>query len=103
LDTSHGAATPASIPSEETKVFYILFDTLHDVLKAEKLLKSHHLDVEVVPVPRKISSDCGVSIKSRSPVESLFGLLGEIRGVKCYIFDGVQYKAGRSHSRKTNP
>ena len=87
--------------TETDKIFYIMFVTFHDVLKAEKLLKSHHLDVEVVPVPRSLSSDCGVCIKSRSPVEVLFGLLGQVTGVKCYVFDGVAYKPGRSHRKKT--
>jgi hypothetical protein len=81
------------------KVFYILFLTFHDVLKAERLLKGHQLDVDIVPVPRGISSDCGVCIKSLSPVEVLFGLLGQISGVKCYVFDGVAYKPGRTHKK----
>ena len=55
------------------------------------------MDVEVVPVPRSLSSDCGVSIKSRSPVEQLFELLGQCTGVKCYVFDGIKYKPGKPH------
>jgi hypothetical protein len=83
------------------KVFYIMFVTFHDVLKAEKLLRGHRLDVEIVPVPRGLSSDCGVCLKSRSPVELFFGLLGQVTGVRCYVFDGVEYKPGRAHKRKT--
>jgi hypothetical protein len=86
--------------AEGDKIFYIMFLAFHDVLKAEKLLTSRHLDVEIVPVPRGLSSDCGVCIKSRSPVELLFGLLGQVTGVKCFVFDGVEYKPGRSR-RKT--
>jgi hypothetical protein len=81
------------------KVFYVLFLTFNDVLQAERLLKSHRLDVETVPVPRGLSSDCGVCVKSRSPVEVLFGLLGKISGVKCYVFDGIAYKPGRTHKK----
>ncbi len=87
--------------TENDKIFYIIFVTFHDVLRAEKLLKNHHLDVEIVPVPRGLSSDCGVCIKSRSPVELLFGLLGRVSGVKCYVFDGVEYKPGRSRKKRT--
>jgi hypothetical protein len=85
---------------QRDKVFYVLFITFHEVLKAERLLKSHQLDVDVVPVPRSISSDCGVCIKSRSTVEILFGLLGHISGVKCYVFDGIEYKPGKAHPRR---
>jgi hypothetical protein len=86
--------------SSKDKVFYILFLTFHDVLRAEGLLKSHQLDVDIVPVPKGLSSDCGVCIESRSPVEVLFGLLGQISGVKCYVFDGIAYKPGRPHKKK---
>jgi hypothetical protein len=91
----------ASREVQGDKVFYIMFVTFHDVLKAEKLLDSHRLDVEIVPVPRGLSSDCGVCLKSRSPVELLFGLLSQVTGVKCYVFDGVEYKPGRPHKKKT--
>ncbi len=86
--------------AEKEKIFYIMFCSFHDVLKAEKLLKSHHLDVEIVPVPRGLNADCGVCIKSKSPVELLFGLLSLVVGVKCYVFDGVQYRPGRSQKRE---
>lgn len=85
--------------SHREKVFYILFLTFQDVLKAERLLKGHQLDVDIVPVPRGMSSDSGVCIKSRSPVEVLFGLLGQISGVRCYVFDGIAYRPGRSHRK----
>ncbi len=82
---------------EGNKIFYIMFTTFHEVLKAERLLRSHGLDVEIVPVPRGLNSPCGACIKSRSPVELLFGLVGQVTGVKCYVFDGVEYRPGRSH------
>jgi hypothetical protein len=82
------------------KIFYIMFSTFYDVLKAEELLNKHHLDVEIVPVPKGLRSDCGACIKSRSPVELLFGLLGQVTGVRCYVFDGVEYKPGRSRKPK---
>jgi len=39
-----------------------IFSSIHFVLKAEKLLKKTGLVVETIPVPRKISSDCGIAI-----------------------------------------
>jgi hypothetical protein len=93
--------TRMSREAQEEKVFYIMFTTFHDVLKAEKLLRSHHLDVEIVPVPKGLNSNCGACIRSMSPVEMLFGLLGAVTGVKCYVFDGVEYKPGRSHKKES--
>lgn len=41
----------------------ITFPTTSHVLRAERLLKSNGIHVEIIPVPRAISSDCAVSIK----------------------------------------
>jgi len=41
--------------------------SIHRVMKAEKLLKGKGLIVDLIPVPREISSDCGVAIEM--PVE----------------------------------
>jgi len=41
----------------------IIFGSIHRVMKAEKLLKGKGLKVDIIPVPREISSDCGVAIE----------------------------------------
>lgn len=75
----------------EDKIYYILFTTIHEVLKAEKLFKALTLDAEVVPVPRKLSSDCGVCIKSSAAPETLNGVLAGTAGVRYFVFDGAGY------------
>jgi hypothetical protein len=52
-------------------------------MKAEKALKERGMTVDLVPVPREISSDCGVAIQVSSEVseEALF-FIGE-RGLSC--------------------
>jgi hypothetical protein len=40
----------------------LIFHSIHRVMKAEKALKRAVLDVRLVPVPRQLSSDCGLSI-----------------------------------------
>lgn len=40
----------------------VLFDSIHDVLGAERLLKERGLPVDLVPTPRSLSSDCGMAI-----------------------------------------
>jgi hypothetical protein len=32
-------------------------------LSAEKALKRQHIDVKLIPVPRELSSDCGVCLR----------------------------------------
>jgi len=40
----------------------LIFHSIHRVMKAEKTLKAAGLDVRLMPVPRQLSSDCGLSI-----------------------------------------
>lgn len=41
----------------------ILFESIHQVMKAEKILKNEGIEMDLIPVPREISSDCGVAIE----------------------------------------
>lgn len=43
--------------------YILIFNSVHRVMKAEKLLKNANLDSKTIPVPRKLSSDCGLAIK----------------------------------------
>jgi hypothetical protein len=43
----------------------LIFQGIHRVMKAEKALKVAGLDVRLMPVPRQLSSDCGLSIACR--------------------------------------
>ena len=44
--------------------YYIaLFKSVSHVLHAEKILKEAHVPHKIIPVPKKISSDCGVCIR----------------------------------------
>lgn len=49
----------------------LIFNSVHRVMKAEKLLKGSNLDVRIMPVPRQLSSDCGLSIAFRMEDERL--------------------------------
>ena len=40
----------------------ITFPSTHYALKAEKVLKGAGLEIEVIPVPRELSSSCGLAI-----------------------------------------
>ena len=71
---------------------FLLFDTIHDVLRAEKALKRRGLAIELVPVPRNLSSDCGMAIRiDAGPVE-LTNNLADIGVSRAFIFDGTDYQ-----------
>ncbi len=40
----------------------LIFNSVHKVMSAEKALKQAGVDIKVMPVPRKLSSDCGLAI-----------------------------------------
>ena len=71
--------------------FLLLFHSIHDVLRAEKTLKQHAVRNELVPVPRELSSDCGMSIIVDGDIQSVTGLLAGSRTAGIYIFDGRSY------------
>jgi hypothetical protein len=54
-----------------------VFESIHFVIKGEKILKGAGLAADVVPIPREISSDCGMALvfacRDRDRVEQLFG------------------------------
>ena len=40
----------------------ILFPSIHFALKAEKIIKGKGIPIKLIPVPRHLSSDCGVCL-----------------------------------------
>jgi hypothetical protein len=82
--------TERSRSSDNAMKYVFLFDSIHWVIKAEKLLKGKGIKVDLIPVPREINSDCGVAVEvdaggSEKALllleESKVGVLG------CYIKD----------------
>jgi hypothetical protein len=67
-----------------------LFESVHRVMKAEKLLKGKGIKIELIPVPREINSDCGVAIEVDEGVGEEALLLFEksnIAVLECYTKD----------------
>ena len=65
----------------------LLFDSVHQVMRAEKLLKKRNLQIDLIPVPREISSDCGVAIELPSEIkDEALHLIGGggLSNVICY-------------------
>jgi hypothetical protein len=75
--------------------FVAVFNSVHRVMKAEKLLKTAGLKVLLIPAPRSITSDCGLALRfaagDRSVVEQAMAesnLLPE----ELYLKQGEEYK-----------
>jgi hypothetical protein len=49
----------------------VLFQSISGALRAEKLLKKEGIAYKLIPVPRHLSSDCGVCVRFSSHDESL--------------------------------
>jgi len=68
-------------------------------MKAEKLLKGKGIKIDLIPVPREISSDCGVAVElSGDSEEEALLILRESRisVVDCYTRDAF----GKFEQRK---
>ncbi len=45
------------------KFYVVLFPSVSHVMKAEKILIAAQIPIKIIPVPKSISSDCGVCIR----------------------------------------
>lgn len=52
--------------SESARYLVALFASTSDALRAEKALSLRGIPYKLIPVPRHLSSDCGVSIRFRA-------------------------------------
>jgi hypothetical protein len=75
----------------------LLLGSIHIVMRSEKLLKGEGIEVDLVPVPREVSSDCGVAIDV--PLESrktALALLekGGISVLACFLKGNGRFEKG---------
>jgi len=71
---------------------FLLFHTIHDVLRAEKIMKERSAAYELVPVPRNLSSDCGMAIRLDDDPKDIGHYLSGIQIAGRFSFDGANYK-----------
>ena len=79
--------------------YVFLFESVHRVMKAEKLLKGQGMKIDLIPVPREINSDCGVAVEVDAGIgEKALLLLEEsnITVLECYTKDSL----GRFEQKK---
>ena len=51
--------------TEERYTVFLVYSTSH-ALRAEKVLEEVGIDCKLIPVPRQLSSDCGVCVRVRT-------------------------------------
>ena len=49
--------------TETYEYHVILFDSVHHALRSEKILKESGIPHKLIPVPRHVSSDCGICLR----------------------------------------
>ena len=64
----------------------VLFYSISEALRAEKLLKAEGVPLKLIPVPRHLSSDCGICVRfERADEPRVEGILSrsklEIQGI----------------------
>ncbi len=79
------------MPADDNTHYLFLFSTIHDVLKAEKALKGRGCAFELVPVPRALTSDCGVCIRTGELSPDAVSLLFSLNIDRCFTHDGKTY------------
>ncbi len=70
--------------------YVFLLESVHRVMRAEKVLKEKGIAVDLIPVPREINSDCGVAVElDTGSGEEALKILGEnrISFLECYVRD----------------
>ncbi len=75
--------------------YVAIFNSIHRVMKAEKLLKEQKLPILLIPVPRSLASDCGLAIRYGAPVrEQVEQTLAAARVApeEIYIKEGKSYR-----------
>jgi Protein of unknown function (DUF3343) len=79
------------LSEKNSATYFFLFHTIHDVLKAESALKSQGSLFELVPVPRTLSSDCGVCITSGRQPDNIIRLFFSLNLDRCFFFNGKEF------------
>jgi len=76
--------------------YVAIFHSIHRVLRAEKLLKQHRAEFLLIPVPRKLTSDCGLALRiAPEHLPVVFALLrtAELLPPELYQLEGGEYAA----------
>ena len=76
--------------------YVAIFHSIHRVLHAEQLLKQHQAAFLLIPVPRKLTSDCGLALRiAPEHLPAVHGVLAEagLLPAELYQLRGGEYVA----------
>ena len=83
--------------------YVAIFNSIHRVMKAEKILKELRLPILLIPAPRALTADCGLAIRyavgDREAVESALEEAGIVPEV-IYLKQSDQYVQVETITRK---
>lgn len=74
--------------------YVAIFNSIHRVMHAEKLLKERRLPILLIPAPRTLKSDCGLALRyAEADRPAVEGLLAEenLLPEEIYIKKGEEY------------
>lgn len=78
------------------KDYIAIFHSIHRILKAEKILKREGVNFLLIPVPRQLTSDCGLALRfSPETRDNLLGVLAaaELPPAELFQRSGGHYLA----------
>lgn len=71
--------------------YVAIFNSIHRVMQAEKLLKERRMPILLIPAPRALKSDCGLALRyaavDRTEVEGALAMEG-LMPEEIYVKDG---------------
>jgi len=74
--------------------YIAIFNSIHRVMKAEKILKGLRLPIMLIPAPRTLVSDCGLAIRysasDRQAVEEALAT-ADLSPEEIYVKEGEAY------------
>ena len=76
--------------------YVAIFHSIHRVLRAEQLLKQRQAEFLLIPVPRKLTSDCGLALRvAPDQLPAVFAVLraAGLLPPELYQLDGGEYVA----------
>ena len=76
--------------------YVAIFNSVHKVMKAEKLLKKESIPMLLIPAPRSLSSDCGLAIRYTSADRPR---LEELLSAASLLPEEIYLKAGERFAR----
>ena len=92
MESKSGSDRREGDPTPGAKCLFV-FSSVHQVMKAERILKGRCYRIDLIPMPREISSDCGVAIEL--PFESHEGALVLLNESRLPILASYAKRHGR--------